>query len=258
MELGLKEKVVLVAGSSRGIGKSIACKFLEEGCHVVVSGRNREGLENTIEEFRARFPKENIGQFNGDLTRQDDCERYVQVAVSKWARVDIAVANIGSGRGVPFELSDRQEWMRVFETNLFSGMDFVRHVTAVMKAQRSGAICLVSSIAGTEAIDAPIPYISAKAGVIACGKALARHLGDFNIRVNVVCPGNVLFPEGDWEVKLRKNEEQVRSYIQSQVPLKRFGRPEEIAACIVFLMSERASFVTGASLVVDGGQTRAF
>ena len=250
MELGLKGKVVLIAGSSRGIGKAIACKFLEEGCHVVLSGRDRESLESTVEEFRARFRKENVARFNGDLTRQNDCDRYVQVALSEWGRVDIAVANIGSGRGAPFEVSDRAEWLRVFEVNLFGGMDFVRHVIPVMKTQRSGAICLVASITGAEAIDAPIPYTSAKAGVIASGKALARYLGDFNIRVNVVSPGNVFFPGGDWENRLKKDE--------AQVPLKRFGNPEEIATCVVFLTSECASFVTGASLVIDGGQTRAF
>ncbi len=258
MDLGLKGKVALVAGSSRGIGKAIAYKFLEEGCQVLLSGRNPESLKNTIEEFYTRFPRENVAHFNGDLAQQDGIEGYVKVALSKWGRIDIAVANIGSGRGSPFEASDRQEWMRVFETNLFAGMDFVRQVVPVMKDQLSGGICLISSITGVEAMDAPIPYTSAKAGVIACGKALARCLGNYNIRVNVVCPGNIIFPGGHWETKLKQGEEQVRSYIESQVPLKRFGRPEEIAACVVFLMSECASFITGACLIVDGGQTRTF
>lgn len=258
MDLGLKGKAAVVTGSSRGLGKAIAHRFLQEGAYVAVSGRDPESLQKTVEELSAQFPAERIAWFNGDLTVGDGIQGFLDVALSRFGRIDIAVANIGSGRGVPFEDSDKAEWLRLFDTNLFSGMEFVRQVVPMMKSQGSGVICLISSVAGVEAIEAPIPYTSSKAGVIAAGKVLARYLAQSGIRVNVICPGNILFPGGDWDKKLKENRQRVNSYIESHVPLKRFGRPEEIASCVVFLASECASFVTGACLVADGGQTHTF
>ena len=258
MDLGLDGKTALITGSTRGIGRAIAERLLEEGASVVVSGRDVDRLEATERELGARFPGERVASYGGDLTRPEDVEALVAEAISRWGRVDIAVANIGSGRGVPLEASDREEWLRVFDTNLFCGMELVREIAPKMQAQGSGAICLVASITGVEAVGAPLPYTASKAGVIAAGKALARQLADSNVRVNTVCPGNVLFPGSDWDAKMTANSEQVLSYVEENVPMKRFGQPEEIAACAAFLVSECASFMTGACVVVDGGQTHAF
>lgn len=258
MDLELRDRVTVIAGSSRGIGKAIAHRFLQEGARVLISGRDPQTLQRTLEEFRAQFAADRVASYCGDLCQMEDIRAYLNTAIERWAAIDIAVANIGSGRGKPFEASNRAEWTRMFEVNLFGGMDFVHEVLPIMKAKGSGSICLIASIAGVEALEAPLTYTAAKAGVVAAGKSLARLMAEFKIRVNVVCPGNILFPGGDWDHKLKANPAEVEAYIKKEVPLKRFGTPEEIADCVAFLCSFRASFVTGACWVLDGGQTRVF
>jgi len=258
MNLGLEGKVAVVSGSSRGIGKATARTLLQEGASVLICGRNQESLLQTEGEFRSSFGAERIASFQGDLTEAQQVHDCVLQTTARFGRLDIAVANIGSGRGVPFEDADRAEWLRMFDLNLFSGMELVRQAGSVMQKQHAGAICLVSSIAGVEALPAPIPYTCAKASLLAAGKTLARSLAPHNVRVNVVCPGNILFPGGVWESRLKADQEGTKAYIESQVPMNRFGSAEEIASCIAFLVSDCASFVTGASLIADGGQTHVF
>ena len=117
---------------------------------------------------------------------------------------------------------------------------------------------LMASIAGVEALETPLPYAAAKAAVIALAKGLARDLASQAIRVNAIAPGNILAPGGPWEQRLQRDRAAVEAYIAREVPLRRFGTPEEIADAVAFLVSERASFITGTCLVADGGQTRSF
>ena len=115
---------------------------------------------------------------------------------------------------------------------------------------------MVASIAGLESSSAPLPYSAAKAALLNYGKNLARQLGPFNVRVNSVAPGNILFPGGSWERHLAERRDEVLKLIEAEVPLRRFGRPDEIADLIVYLSSERAAFITGSCIIADGGQTR--
>ncbi len=151
---------------------------------------------------------------------------------------------------------DAQSWSFLYDINLFGAVRLISEVLPPMLERKSGSIVLIGSITGIESTPAPLAYSSAKAALNNYAKNLARQVAPEGIRVNVVAPGNVFFAGGTWEKHMANNAERVNSYISSEVPMKRFGKPEEIADAVLYLSSPRASFVTGACLVADGGQTR--
>lgn len=255
MELGLRGRCVIVTGSSRGIGLEIAREFLKEGARVTITGRDEARLQSATAALAAHG---NTVALRADFAAGEQEVRRVLVdAKDRMGGLDIIVANVGSGTGKLGLDSDAKEWQRILGENLLSAVVATREAVSLMP-ERGGAVVLISSIAGIEALPAPLAYATAKAGIIAFGKALSRELGPRGIRVNVVSPGNVLHPGGSWEKKRAADSGSVDSYIKAEVPLGRFGTPHDIASAVVFLASDKvAGFVTGANLVVDGGQTRA-
>lgn len=258
MDLGLRGKVVFLAGSSRGIGLAIARRFLGEEVRVVITGRQTQSLKEARDSLVAEGDAERVLAIQGDMTDPTDIRRAIEDTLAAFGVIDAVVANVGSGtvRG-GWELS-LADWRVALEVNLLGSMALAAVALPYLIARGQGSLTFISSIAGTEAINAPVTYSAAKAAVQSAMKSLSRLVGPDGVRVNAVAPGNVLFPGGSWEDKLLGRPEFFEQYIQSQVPLQRFGRPEEIADAVVFLASERASFITGACLVVDGGQTRSF
>ena len=258
MELGLKDKIALITGSSRGIGKAIALSFLAEGAKVIITGRDGASLNNTYRELSNQFSEASIYSFWGDMTQIDDIANCLDSAVKRFGKIDILVANVGTGKSKPGLEADRDEWERILNLNLLGSIDMVRAVVPIMRENGSGSIVFVSSIAGCEVLGAPVTYSVAKTGVISVSKNLSYLLAKDNIRVNTVAPGNIKFEGGRWEEIIKEKPNIVEDYIKKSVPMQRFGKPEEIADAVVFLASEKASFITGACLIVDGGETRAF
>jgi 3-oxoacyl-[acyl-carrier protein] reductase len=256
MDLGLKDKVVFVAGASRGVGKGIARVFLDEGARVIVTGRDTAALAAAAAEL-SEGRADRVMTFAGDLAQPLTVEEAHRQATARWGAVDSLICNIGSGTAKNGWQLTAEDWEPVFQINLWATVRLVEvFLPAMVKAQR-GSVILISSIAGLESLDAPIPYGVAKAALEHYSKDLARRVGRLGVRVNTVAPGNILFPGGTWQRKLDADAAGVAAMIGAEVPLNRFGTPEEIGAAVAFLASDRAAFITGACVVADGGQTRA-
>ena len=256
MDLGLNNKVAFITGSSRGIGLAIARAFLREGAKVVITGRDADSLEGARALLATETDAESVLSVQGDMTKPEDIRRALDETISTYGGIDAVVANVGSGTfrgGWELELND---WQSALDINLLGSMVLASEAMPHLIARGGGSLTFISSIAGSEAINAPLTYSAAKAALQSAMKNLSRLVAPHGVRVNAVAPGNILFPGGSWERKLAEQREFYQEYIESEVPLKRFGRPEEIADAVVFLASERASFTTGACLVVDGGQSR--
>jgi len=257
MDLELRDRIVLVTGSSRGIGRGIVEGFLREGSTIIVTGREAASLERAHKDLAAIWGDQRIYPFQGDLTDEQTMNDLVQTIEARFSRLDVLVCNIGSGRSVPPLDEDEAEWDRVLGINLLSTSTAIRACVPLME-KTGGAIALTSSIAGLEALGAPATYSAAKAALNSYSKNLSRPLAAKRIRINVVCPGNIMFNDSVWDRRVAEDREGTLAMLDRDVPLSRFGRLEEIADAVVFLASERASFITGACLVVDGGQTRSF
>lgn len=256
MDLNLSGKVVFIAGSTRGIGLATARAFLAENCRVVISGRGPLDLKEAQRALEAEFGRDTLMAAQGDLRDAAVIDIVLASVNERWGRVDCLVANVGSGRGHGGWSIEESEWERVFEENFASAYRLVQQALPSMSPATGASIVIVASIAGLESTPAPLAYSAAKASLINYAKNLSRQLGPMNIRVNCVAPGNIIFPGGSWETHLMERHDEVMNLIEAEVPLRRFGRPEEIADLLLFLSSDRAGFITGSCVVVDGGQTR--
>jgi 3-oxoacyl-[acyl-carrier protein] reductase len=257
MDLKLDQQVVFIAGSSRGIGKAIAAALLAEGACVVLTGRDEVSLRAAEAALAVPALRERVLAIPGDFGDPSTIARAYERSLAHFGRLDHLVANLGSGSGKPGWDQREEEWKRLFEVNFFASTRLTEAVLPYLLANATGgSVLFISSIAGVEATPAPLPYSAAKAALINYSKNLARQLGTKNIRVNTIAPGNIFFPGGSWERHLSNRREAVETMLQTEVPLKRFGTPEEIASLAAYLCSPQAAFATGSCYVMDGGQTR--
>lgn len=255
MELNLNNKVALVSGSSRGIGKAIGYGLLKEGAVVYLTGRDKGTLESVHKDMLSLFGKR-VKMFCGDLTDTETIKLLISTIITEHKKLDVVVANIGTGRFKSGWDIDDEQWLESVSINLFSSVKLSRESIRVMMNQKSGTIIFISSIAGCEAIPAPVHYSSSKSALISYVKNTANIVASSGIRMNTVSPGNIFFEGGTWDIKMKEDAEKVNIYLRDYVPMQRLGRDEEVADVVCFLASERASFITGANFVVDGGQTK--
>ena len=253
MDLSLADKRVLVTGASRGIGAAIAAGFLAEGAKVALVSRGSDALYKTSSRLSNKYGQQRVLTLECDCTDPFSLSGLKEGVCGVFGGVDIVVANIGDGRSVNDPLPDDLQWKRTWDNNFESALLTARTFLPLLREAR-GCLLFVSSITALEAFGAPVDYSTAKSAVVALAKNMARKLGK-EVRVNVLAPGNVYFEGGSWDEKIKTDKNRVDAIISQTVPMNRFGTPEEMADAAVFLCSERASFITGSTLVVDGGQT---
>jgi 3-oxoacyl-[acyl-carrier protein] reductase len=242
----LKDKVAIVTGGTRGIGKAISLLFAEEGGRVVANFSKDVGAaENLINEAQSRRLK--LGIFKADVTQFDQVKEMVEDIFAQYGRIDILVNNVGLIRDNFLMLMSDEDWDSLLKANLNSLFYCCKTVIRKMIPEKRGKIINVSSVSGILGTAGQTNYATTKGGVISFTKSLARELGPFNIHVNAVAPGLI-----ESEVLSKMPKEKVETIIKSS-SLGRMGKPEEVARAVLFLASDHSNYITGQTIAVDGG-----
>ena len=257
MDLGLKDKVILVAGASKGLGYGIAEALIGEGAKVSIASRTA----NDINAAAKKLCSDNVISYVADVTDVKLINGWVQSTLNHFGRIDGLVVNAGGPPAGSFDSFDDQAWESAFNNTLLSSVRLIREVLPVMKKNRSGSILTITSSAVKEPISNLILSNVFRSGVLSLVKTLSNELAANNIRVNNIVPGRI---DTDRVRQLdtgnaKRFDESLEQHIarqQSEIPLGRYGTIQEFGATAAFLLSERASYITGATVVVDGGKTK--
>jgi 3-oxoacyl-[acyl-carrier protein] reductase len=251
MELGLKNKVAFIAASSQGLGKSVALELAQEGASIIISGRNKENLEKTKQEIENKTNKKVVA-IAGDLSVADERDRVIKTALQSYSAIDILITNTGGPPSGKFEDFKQQHWDKAYSDLLSSVVGLVNGFLPVMKEKKWGRIIAITSMAIKQPVNNLVLSNAVRVSVAGLMKSLSNELAQYNITVNNVMPG---YTETDRLKDLMESNPSFSS-AKNEIPLGRFARPEEFAAAVAFLASERASYITGISLSVDGGWTK--
>lgn len=261
MELNLTGKNVLVTAASMGIGRAAAEQFIKEGCNVAICSRNQDNLLKAVKEIKSLYNVEPLWVVC-DINKLDDIENTFKVVTETLGNIDILVNNCGGPRAGFFEELNDSDWDFAFKQILMSAVRFTRLVLPGMKEKKWGRIINVTSLSVKQPVDNLILSNSLRSAVTAFAKTLSNQVGKYNITINNVAPGYTLTSR-IYELavirakQLGVSHEEVLSSMANEVPMKRLASPEEVASLIVYLASEQAGYITGATISVDGGIIKA-
>ncbi len=258
MDLGLKDKVAVVTGASRGLGRAIAYGLAAEGTALAICSRGEPLIQEIARDISARYQAE-VHWEALDLLSPGACESFIEGTIERFGAIDILVNNVGRGLGKPFEDLTEEEWQNLLDINLKTTIRCSRAALPVMKKRGRGRIINVAALSGKVPRLGQIGSNVAKAALINFTESLAREVAPYGIRVNAVCPAAVMTERWEQRVKevARRTGEDfaaaARNVARTAIPVGRFGLPQEVASAVAFLASERADFITGTCLVLDGG-----
>jgi len=257
MELDLKNKTVLITGGSKGIGRATAELFIKEGCKVAICSRSQANLISAVAEIKKSYNIEPLW-IVCDLTKDSDIENAVNVVKKNFGPIDILVNNVGGPVPGKFTDLNDDDWFYAFEQLLMSTVRMTKRVLPDMKGKKWGRIINITSLSVKQPVDNLILSNSIRSAITAMTKTLSNEIGSYNITVNNVAPGYTLTGRL-YELAVNKAKETGESHehilanMSAEVPLKRLARPDEIGSLIVYLSSEQASFITGTTILIDGG-----
>jgi 3-oxoacyl-[acyl-carrier protein] reductase len=257
MNLFLDDKVAIITGSSRGLGLASAKALAAEGCRVTLCARGKERLDEAAREVAGYSgTPDRVMAVAADLATPAGIATVVDRTVERFGGLDILVNNIGLARGTDIVSTTDEEWQEAFDQTLYPAIRASRLAVPYMRVRGAGVIVMIASIYGRET-GGRMTYNAVKAAEISLAKSLAQQLAKDNIRVNSVAPGSILFEGGSWWKRQQSDPEGIAEFVARELPFGRFGTAEEVGQVVAFLASPRASWVAGASIVVDGCQSRA-
>lgn len=252
MDLGIKNRVALVTGGSRGLGRQAALSLAREGASVAICARGADRLEATLEELKSLGSPAVAA--TADVTDTESLRTLVERVTSELGPIDILVNNAGGSKGTTLQATSDEDLRAAFELNLFGGLELIRQVAPAMRSNGWGRIINIASIYGREH-GGTFAYMTAKSALISATKHLALEMAKDGVLVNSIAPGSILFEGGGWERFVESNtEEHVAAFIANNLPMGKFGWPEAVGDLVAYLASEQAGLITGTCINIDGGQ----
>jgi 3-oxoacyl-[acyl-carrier protein] reductase len=271
MDLQLAGKTAIVTGSSRGLGLASAKALAAEGCRVCLCARGADALDKALAELNAastaaRMVAGTVAQHfspggplhvtvQADLAEPHGAEKVTRAAIEAFGGIDVLVNNVATAKGSDIVNTADAEWQDAFDQTLYPAIRMSRLVVPHMRRRGGGAIIMIASIWGRES-GGRMVYNAVKAAEISLAKAMAQQLAKDGIRVNSVAPGSILFPGGSWDARQKSDPAGIAEFVRHELPFGRFGRADEVGDVVAFLASPRASWISGASVTVDGCQSR--
>ena len=249
MKINLNGKNALITGSSEGIGFEIARNLNKNGCNIVINGRDASKLNIAKKKLK------NCLAIKGDVSKYNEANSIIKKYNKYYKKLDILICNVGNGRPQK-KIPDIHEWHRLFNLNFWSCVNIIKSAQKILIKSKSSIVC-ISSICGLEHIEgAPIPYSVAKSALNSYVLNQSKFLGKYQVRINAIAPGNIIFNGSVWSKKMKKYPKKTKKFLKDNVALNSFGKPSDVSNMVLYLVSGEGKYITGSIFTVDGGRVK--